>query len=184
MSEAEFLKSFCGDDPFRPYLHVPFNQEGFTWATNGHILVRVAEMPDFSPCTAKKPINVAKPLAGIDAAQFVSPQWQLPPHDPSFNGPCVVCGGRGVLHECPDCDCDCAACNGTGRADPERRMSTSVLGRIYALNYVRMIAGLPGLEVSDNKGGESPLFFRFEGGLGGIMPLRAQYETHIEVERH
>lgn len=177
----EFLQQFCSDDPCRPYLTVPFNQEGFTWATNGHILIRLAEMEGFLPCSCAKPIKVSGPIAGLEAATFTAPRWKLPPFDPSFKGPCAVCDGRGFLHDCPDCECACALCNGSGEADPERQMSTSILGRIYALNYVRMIAELPGLEVANNED-ERPLLFRFEGGVGGIMPLRTQHESHVEIE--
>lgn len=179
--DKEFLLQFCGVEPSRPYLHVPSNQDGFTWATNGHILVRVAEIEGLMPCSCNKPINISKPIVGVDEATFTAARWKLPPHDPSFKGPCGLCDGRGYLHKCPDCDCFCTLCNGSGEADPERRMSTSILGRIFALNYVRMIADLPGLEVAGNED-ELPLFFRFEGGVGGIMPLRTQHESHIEVE--
>ena len=180
--DREFLNPFCGDDPTRYYLQVPFNQDGFAWATNGHILVRVPEMEGLLPCSCPKPINISKPLTGFEDAQFSKARWKLPAHDPHFKGPCIVCDGRGVLHDCPECDCICEACKGTGRADPERRTSVRILGRLYALNYVRIIASLPGLEVSDGQGGERPLFYRFDGGIGALMPLRAEFETHFDIE--
>lgn len=33
------LQKYCGDDPFRPYLHKPFSHGSFTYATNGHTVL-------------------------------------------------------------------------------------------------------------------------------------------------
>lgn len=180
--DLEFLRPFLGNDPVRPYLHVPFNQDGFTWATNGAVLIRVAEMEEFSPIARDKPFNVSKPLAGIDEAKFVAARWVLPPFDSSLSAQCKVCDGRGVLHDCPECDCLCEPCAGTGEVDPERRISVQVLGRPFTLCNIRKIATLPGLEISDNGGGEKPLLYKFDGGAGGIMPITQPFETHVDIE--
>ena len=39
---TEQLQAFCSTDPMRPDLTKPFARAGFTWATDGRVLVRVA----------------------------------------------------------------------------------------------------------------------------------------------
>ncbi len=40
------LKPFCGDNDIRYYLNEPFSEGEFTYATNGHILIRVPRRDD------------------------------------------------------------------------------------------------------------------------------------------
>jgi hypothetical protein len=175
------LQQFCGADEFRPYLMKPFSRNGFTYAANGHIMVRVALRADVPETTAK--FDPEKPLKGIDQAKFFHPSFELPPA-PTERGECVSCSGRGYEHDCPDCECICERCHGSGNMDIESRISASVGPTPFSLHYIRQMLSLPGIEIEElpvDKS-EKPLFFRFEGGVGALMPLHKQHIEHIDIK--
>lgn len=175
------LQQFCGDDPSREYLHKPFSRDGFTYATNGHIMVRVTLRPDV-PDVDKK-FNQNKPLEGVETATFFRPAFDLPPA-PTETGPCKTCDGRGWDHDCPDCQCVCQVCKGQGDANPELIISTTLGRQNFALNYVRQVLSLPNVEIAalpaKDKG--HTLLFRFDGGVGALMPIRGEKPDHIDIK--
>lgn len=181
-TEALDLQQFCGTDECRYYLMKPFSRDGFTWATDGAILVRVALRPEIPEIEQK--IAVSKPLEGVETAAFVKPKFNLP-LAPTEIGDCPTCRGRGYLHDCPDCECDCERCNATGTMDKEALISTKIGGKFFSLKYVRQILALPRVEIEVIPSSEPlkrPIFFRFDGGVGALMPLDKPRETHVEIE--
>lgn len=174
------LQQFCGTDETRHYLMKPFSRDGFTWATNGHILVRVALRPDV-PDVDKK-FNQNGPLKDIDGATFFRPKFDLPPKP--AKGECPTCDGRGFAHDCPDCECQCETCDGSGESDGERLFSTSIGPKIFALNYVRQMLSLRGIELATlpETADENPMLFRFDGGVGALMPMRGGRADHIDIK--
>jgi hypothetical protein len=178
--DRNWLKQFCGNQPFREYINEPFSQDGFTWATDGVIMLRVDHIASLGPCPREGGLNVSKPLVGIEKAAFTCRQFSFPPA-PSKRGMCMTCDGRGTEHTCPDCTCKCDDCNGSGDADPELQMSTIVSGRIFNLSYVRKVSELPNVEIADCDG-EIPMWFRFDGGYGALMPMRGEFSEHITIE--
>jgi hypothetical protein len=175
------LQQFCGDDETRPYLMKPFTRNGYTWATNGHILVRVAARADALPI--EKDVNTEKVIEGIGNATFHRPSFQLPPA-PTEAGVCPDCDGRGAAHDCPDCECTCQKCNGRGDLDVEKMTSTTIGPKFYNLHYVRMILSLPGIELSvvATKPKFAVMFFRFDEGVGCVMNRSDKLENHVEIE--
>lgn len=177
------LQQFCGVDECRYYLMKPFSRDGFTWATNGHVLVRVPQRSEYPDIDSKIKINIAAPLKGHEAAKFFKPAFELPPAHGS-HGSCEKCSGRGYLHDCPDCDCECSRCDGSGISDSEHFISVSVGPTPFALNYIRQILSLPSVELQEfpPEQSDKPYFFRFEGeGLGAVMPLRSQRAEHVDI---
>lgn len=175
------LKPFCSTDETRPYLLKPFSRDGFTYATNGHIMVRVAlrhDVPDVD-----KKFNQNAPLAGVDETTFFRPSFELPPA-PTQTGECTLCEGRGFDHDCPDCECVCEICKGEGNVDVEKNISTAVGPTLFALNYVRQILSLAGVEIATlpKKANEKPLLFRFDEGVGALMPLRGEKADHVDIK--
>lgn len=173
------LKSFCGTDEFRPYLHKPFSVGEFTYVTNGHIMVRLPRQPDV-PEQTEKVANWDAPLEGIETAIFAPLQHgPLPPIPPQ--GDCEACDGRGSKHDCPDCECLCERCDGKGEAFPN--LSTTIRGSAYNIRYVAMALTLPGIEfATEKKSDNAPLLFKFDGGIGAIMPIRGTFKNHVEIE--
>lgn len=175
------LQQFCGKEETRFYLMKPFSRGGFTWATNGHILVRVMLRPDIADVDQK--FNVAKPLEGIEGRSFFRPSFELPAA-PTEIGQCETCEGRGFSHACPDCECVCNRCHGSGELDTEKLMSASIGPTAFALNYVRQMLSLPGIEIEElpTEPSERPFLFRFQGGVGALMPMRGERVTHIDIK--
>jgi hypothetical protein len=115
------LKPFCCTEPTRYYLNQPWSVDKFTYASNGHVLVRVARRDDV-------PENDAAPKVAQfwesfdDKANFVSP-----PQTPKFSTKrCDHCKGSGAVILCEECegdgvvecdlghDHDCEECDGNG----------------------------------------------------------------------
>lgn len=175
------LQPFCSTDIDRQYLLKPFSRNGYTYATNGHIMLRVAERPGIPD--VEKQFNQERPLEGIEAAEFFRPIFDLPPA-PDGLGPCDKCDGRGYAHDCPDCECECETCGGTSSVDPERFISTAVGPKSFALNYIRQVLALPDVEIqvfpAEDDGKQ--MLFRFRGGVGALMPLRGVKGEHVDIK--
>lgn len=170
------LQKFCADEdrePFRDYLHTPFVFGEYSYATNGHIMVRVPKISGMRVQTKEGEWDV--PLNGFETAQYGALLHKPCPPPPD---PCVACEGRGTEHDCPDCECTCTTCHGVGTP----RISTTIRGGIFDLRYVEMMLALPEVLIQMDRTGEAPLLFNFNGGIGAIMPMRGEHAEHIEIE--
>lgn len=181
------LQKFCGNEWYRPYLHKPFTRDGFTWATNGHVIVRVDPVDGVEPLSDKQPLNVGATVAGLEMANFFTPSFDLPPAQEPTMVECAWCEGRGTVHDCPDCGCICEDCDGKKMVQSEPTSSTTIGGVYFTLRYVHLICSLPGLQIAHTaiaKGPAlKPLLFRFDGGVGALMPRTSKSDPHIEIER-
>lgn len=183
----ETLKKFCGDDPGRRYLMVPFSCGDFVYATNGHIMVRVPMIDGVAPLDLDRPLKLDAPLEPIDKGSVhFTPLRVTLPSAPVDTGVCKACNGRGYMAgmcnlECDRCTCTCTVCDGTGDLDVEARTSTTVRGVLFVLGYVRLMLTLPNVRVHVEPGG-LPLLFSFEGGFGALMPLRRAFDLHVDIE--
>ena len=174
------LKPFCSTDRFRPNLHNPFSLGSWTYATNGHVCVRVPRRDDVPEAT-DKPVaanTLFERRNFSDAILRPLGEFDLPTLE---RWPCSRCEGRGHKHDCPDCNCECENCD--GRGETEEDASVGVGGRFYTARYLRAVSALPELQIETNPPGNDPLFFRFaEGGEGLWMPLRDRCEKHAEEQ--
>lgn len=173
LSAALDLKPFCGVDQCRPYLLQPFSVGNFTYATNGHIMVRVPRRADVPDKT--KEFNQDKPLEGHEKAIYAPLTGSLPVMEME-DCDCF----DGYEHDCPDCECVCEACDGDGKTYPHA--STSIGGANFAARYVALLLTLPGIEVAAKHAFPDPLLFRFDGGIGALMPINGECATHIEMK--
>jgi hypothetical protein len=190
------LQKFCDPLEGRNIAKAPFNYGGYTWATNGKILVRVpfiAGVPDFAGQAA----------ANLFGDGMVGTGIALPPIPPPVVETCKECAGKGYLEEikCPDCkgegecDCptcghagDCTRCSGSGyifdataskepcgdcdgQGHHETLASIEVGIARFQNRYLRLIAALPGLEFQPH-GPLEPGRFRWDGGEGMLMPVK------------
>ena len=170
------LQSFCGDDADPSYLHKPFSYEDFTYATDERIMVRVPRRENVPELSADNPIkDPTKPMQGFGTVRFAPPPpYSIPTGSDEVK--CPSCEGRGLEHDCPDCTCICAKCEGTGAL----KTSTTVGSINFDLNYLRQVLALPGVEIAEPQD-RAPLYFRFTGGDGALMPLTRQYPKHVEI---
>lgn len=185
------LTQFCAtvaEDNIRKYLHSPFSHDGFTYASDGAIMVRVPLIDGWPEATTLKPklgeqINAI--FKGFTDAQFISASATMVPADSETaqEVECNACGGTGHEHKCPDCSCTCDGCDGRGKELVIERVSTTFYGDVYRLKYIRLMLALPGIEVApiaDVKESK-PLLFRFNEGEGVLLARRERCKRHVEM---
>jgi hypothetical protein len=171
------LKKFCWRDKnSRPYLRGPWSRDGFTYATNGHVVVRIDRLGDVAE--NEKAPDCEKIFAGIaDQVELLPiPAFEIPKVE---SEDCEDCEGRGMEHDCPDCGCECESCEGTGQAI--EKFSVTLFGVIYDAGRIKLIQSLPGLLFSARPPEAKAARFIFEGGDGAIMPRVVARDRHIEV---
>lgn len=178
------LQQFCAGLDDRPHLRRPFTKGDYTYATDGRIMVRVpADAAPFDPCD-RADIPVEPPFVKLAEATFAKVEHGTLPLLPGDKQEeCDDCDGRGHEHECPNCECKCDSCGGSGEQTVRPKISTEIAGCTINLRYALMMLALPGVEVAQNGKKGDPLLFRFDVGVGVVMPIRGQYSEHVEIER-
>lgn len=177
------LKQFCGDDDFRPYIRAPFRYKGHVYATDGRVLIRVADNQSYQSSdkvAVEKVLDLDAPREFLRAPATK----QFPKKRPVEKVRCPDCDGRGTDHDCERCECTCYSCKGSGSIEEKPEVSTIFGGQIFDLEYVRLLYTLPDLEIAPNPADApmfTPLFFRFTGGVGALMPMREQYKIHVDI---
>ena len=164
------LEIFCHPD--RPELVRPFSIDTWTYATNGHVLVRVPRRDDVAENETAPNVARMFPDDAPKARYKPAPKFEIPERF-DREEECFGCGGTGKAHHhwCPDCQCVCDRCNGTGKAT---ELVTVKIGRAsFNSKYVSWLQQLPNLELDRVPRGFKPMRFRFDGGEGLLMPCRA-----------
>lgn len=168
------LNKFCGNEESRPYLSKPFSRGEHTFATNGHILVRVPIISGIPDTETGLP-NVKNVID--QAAEAI--RYVRLPADANLNPKmeeCEWCEGTGLEHlSCKSCACKCEHCGGTKQV--EKCISASVGSVIFNIKYLRLIREL-GAEIAIANTPDKPIPFRFEGGDGFVMAMRGPYDAH------
>ena len=195
----EELKKFCADeDDCRYYTHEPFSRGDYTYATEGHLIVRVprldlVETDRSREATKRLGEKVERMFADRNKAAELLP---IPAVDLLPITTCGDCGGTGKNAECPECDGNkevefsnayhdyeftCETCNGTGRVEGEcdncngtgrveTFASTEVGNARFQNKYLHMIAALPNSKIAPD--GNNGAYVTFDGGEGLLMPIR------------
>lgn len=57
------------------------------------------------------------------------------------------------------------------------------LNKFCATNEVEPFRSYLHAPFSEGQFGDSPLWFRFDGGVGAMMPIRGQFSEHVEIEQ-
>ena len=190
------LQVFCrsSDKSFA----VPFSNEFYTYATNGHIIVRVDRRQEM---TGKQ--DKVRPEAISFTPQHDGEWRQLPDYSAAPKKKCRVCDGRGKVLVCPECggegevvlsndwheyEAECKSCYGdgwlagieseklvvcercAGSGEVYGKEGTKIGGSMVALCLLDKLKTLPEVEVflPELKG---MINFRFAGGCGALMTL-------------
>lgn len=159
------LQPFCSTDPVRGHIVEPFSHGEWSYATDGHIMVRVLRRADVPERKAAPGDEAERIFANLGERLFLSTTLKIA--KPRLVR-CWLCEGYGL---------DCPECNGTG-CIPTRR-STELLGAIFDARYVRMIANLPDLHLPATAPALGPLAFRFDSGEGALMSMRRHAEQRL-----
>lgn len=157
------LQEFCSD---RKFIDRPWSRDGYTYATNGVIIVRV-------PFVKGVEDNPSAPsLKELSFDREVT-EWLTPQIEKVEPIECSECDGKGyyTCQECGTEDIFCKNCGGKGALLPQVEVK---VGRLTFSNHIlQLIADLPDIKI-ENRDPEPyiPVKFVFEGGDGMIMPLR------------
>jgi hypothetical protein len=159
------LQMFCASEENKYRLNSPFSRAGYTWATDGKILVRVPLREDV-PEVGEAP-HAEGAWTHADGAFVPVIAFDIPKADLMQ---CDMCDGRGTEHDCPNCECKCDECDGTGHV--EEAVFVSIGKSAMQRKYAATIMALPSLEVEIPMPDAQRMHFRFDGGEGILMLMR------------
>lgn len=162
------LQQFCAED--NPRINEPWSRGEHTFATNGHILIRVPRITD---------------IPDIDGAPDAMRVWEKIPMPPGESAviPDIPPAAWRVCQTCAEAeggiiDPECDDCDGDGKF---RDTAYTKVGEMsFNDEYLRMIKVLPGYKFYPavwesgivNKGSNAPpSVFTFDGGDGLLMPV-------------
>lgn len=176
------LKPFCCKDPVRETLATPWNSNGWTYASNGHIAIRVSQRD----CIVRTDgPNVDRVWAALLPCENYEPLPDIKiPADIAEPGECETCGGSTVA-ECCECgqDRECPDCDEGISREPEMYRVEVAPGLFFKARYYVLMRSLPNLVCDLRPAEEKPRcrHFKFDGGEGIIMPMfsRAEHQTYI-----
>ena len=141
----ELLKKFVSQDDPRKYMRSPFTRGEWTYATNGHIAVRVPKIDGVEILPEKHIPNLDGLFQSAGDNDFIALPWMPPLEE------CLLCGGTGAKRNAP----------------------AKVGGSHFDLFYLHLINGLPGAKFSPGARQLDMARFVFDGGEGILMPMRA-----------
>jgi len=186
------LLDFCNKDDPRPYVNKPIRSNGFLYATNGHLFVRVnddesVECADWHVdgiCRAlDEHIRCSNLENMVDFSLLNIPEpKKCNCGDLDFQDvDCDDCEGVGNFNH-GEHEYECKECDGTGKVSV-KAMPCQTCNNTHTLpdfvkigensfnaKYIRLIATLPSVKISTipvaNQHG-----FVFDGGQGGVVAL-------------
>ena len=152
------LKKFCDTTDSCWAMQQPWTRDGYTWATDRHIIVRVPVIPEV-PDNERAP-SATKLFAETDLPKEWMPVPEMVmPEDIA----CPWCGGTGK--EPSDRRYKCEDCDGT-RKVPDLS-GVPFAGTAFAKRYLALIQGW---EIAPN--GDKAAWIRKDDALGLLMPRR------------
>lgn len=202
MNIVQLLRSFASGNDFRPTLRHPFIQQGFVYASDGHIILKVPadqvteifqeqELPDISilnytPLKKQRTIRTVVIKELLDKIEKVNQQQE-----------CEACEGNGK-HECDKCDDlhECGICAGKGYTEDERVKiypKEGVYIKIgaawfspYYINYLLRVANSYNSKqiVLEAGGSWKPNWFKVGGATVAIMGIDKTHHLFDEAIKH
>lgn len=174
---TETLQRFCAGPLYYPFAWRPYRQGGRIFATRGDLFVAI---PDDGRKLHAPHEYEAKPMARLVAiAQEAHGGIAIPVLPAPVR--CIRCDGAGIDPYQPCAPSVCARCDGMGEEPegrgPEGRRETWERGidigpGRFQARLLRLLQALPGVVIVPGRDESSMAGIRFDGGIGGIMPLR------------
>lgn len=200
------LQKFCAVDTTRIGITKPFTLEDYTYATNGHILIRVPRIEGVgAPEESEKFKLVDLRLLFVALKDYT--YHPIPDIQPPVGKQCYKCQGTGMINLCPECDgegeiefkslynnysCECKTCDGNGYS----RQGKGTLFECNKCHGVGTITDTSTVQASGRYYSDlyllwlkelpdcvlaeakelEPGHFKFTGGDGFIMPINKSKE--------
>ena len=153
------LTQFYDKNEFRSNIAAPFSDAEHTYATDGHIVIRVPRRLEVeqSPFAPKADRLFAERTGGGPRKWFDIPKLPAPVMEP------CECVNDTRCDPCPDC-------NGTEVV--EKIKSVDIGGMPFQRKLLAKLVLLPNCVISP--AGPKPAWFRFDGGDGLLCPMKWQ----------
>jgi hypothetical protein len=175
------LLEFCEHNAFRRPIAEPFVQDGYLYATDARIAIRIptkqsnteredgARYPRMADIfTGLKPVQ-SRWHAEEGWLQWPTKPLEIPtPTDAKQGVVCPICLGGGEYWTDGDTR-RCVYCDGDGYLSLYDNASLGPA--CFSGMYWRLIARLPNVWYREPKNAGKPLWFRFAGGDGVLMPI-------------
>ena len=129
------LKSFCSDEEFRSYLNRPWTRGEYTYASDGHILIRVAALAEYGDADRAPD---ATRIAVVPDGELTPIVWADFPKPPATIE-CEECEGAGSKAPC-GCHCHqciCNSCRGEGTIQPPQ--FAALRGGQFNARFLRLV---------------------------------------------
>ena len=199
--DIETLKIFCSKDLRRPNRNSPYSRDGFTYATDGHILVRVKQLDSVTNDQGPDVANIL-PQDFVFCENSIFHKLEKITAE---KNKCLTCEGTGVRKKCEDCEgkgvhyfysklnveyeVNCKECDGEGFLFAEKGSGDSECSAcdssglsykntkiqigidVFSDRLLEKLSHLDDVEISENKQPYKITFFKFKGGVGAIMPM-------------
>lgn len=169
----EILMEFCGDEEDLRF-GKPFSDDEFSYATNGHIAIKINKVNDFKSTyfTNEKNNRLDRFLGAVNQANKKT-NWIKVKKVKSKRINCYECNGAGLFEcNCSYCtiDHDCETCKGSGKV--HKIDGEIYLNSKFAKVYLELISKLPNAMISPSENDENGMAaFKFDGGCGCIVPM-------------
>lgn len=165
MIDKKILIEFCKNVGNKD-MRLPYSIGDYTYATDGMIFIKVPRIAEFqenpeAPDPEKIEYGEVKAWypVNIETPQMIT---------------CFECLGEGTVYfetEYNEYEIKCKSCDGAGKMIPRKPMDFH--GTLFDQRYLFLLSKLPNCEIGITGPSEiSP--FRFDGGAGGIMPMRKE----------
>jgi hypothetical protein len=194
--KIEILEKFCSRDETRTKIQKPFSIGDYTYATNGHIIIRIDKVESIGSVE-----NSLNPETLLTWDHSKIKEWlPLPEYSIDISDKCRYCKGTGKSEDCPECEdegfvefsnahnyyeVECKTCDGSGTVVSDDSPCDYCGGGGYNLNspinfkdkkvniiYLELIKDLPGIALSPAGDPMEPVRFKFDDGCGFIMPMK------------
>lgn len=168
------LKPFCSVDSTREYLWTPFSFGDFTYATDGHIAIRVPNREGEKGHPDAPAAKLATYFSRAKTLTVPLPPANLPPPPDAYIFPCENCDGTGKVD-----GYTCFPCDGDGEFYLGEKVTVQIGRANYAAKFIRLLYSLPNARVEPNPDPAGAIYFAFDGGDGLLVAYKKPEATHI-----